>query len=105
MARKLTITTPRGDRYYIHEKGEIERADGHNGRGSDTWLFLGLQHVKRREFIPLEALTPERIKSLTLLYKNGHPQYTVRDRDHGTTREWGNTHHGGVKEIYPVTAD
>jgi hypothetical protein len=38
----------------------------------------------------------ERLPNLTLLYKNGSPQYTIVDLDHGTRRYWGD----GVISLY-----
>lgn len=66
---------------------------------SGQWKLLGLEHVKRNEFIPFDALTPSLVESLELAYKNGNPQYTVRDLDHGTRRTWGNTKYHGVRNI------
>jgi len=95
--RKYCLTTPYGAVYYIHDNGNIER-DDMPGKPSGQWTMLGLKHVALQQFIPfkdLEAKLPE----LTLKYKNGKPQYTVRDLDHGTMREWGNTKYHGVASI------
>lgn len=94
----LIIYTPYGDRFKVNKKGELTQKD--SSFYGDRWLFLGLSHVKRNEFIPFRDLTTDRIKSLSLLYKNGKPQYTVRDKDHGTVREWGNTRYHGVQGLY-----
>jgi len=94
---KFRIATRRGDYYDIHDNGNIQRLDIPGFKPSGQWKFLGLHHVKRNEFIPFESMTPERVKGLTLLYKNGKPQYTVMDLDHGTRRIWGNT---GVRAIW-----
>lgn len=60
---------------------------------SGDWLMLGIKHVKRNSFIPLTRITPELLETMDhanmLFYKNGKCQWTVRDRDHGTVREWG----------------
>lgn len=60
---------------------------------SGDWLMLGIKHVRRSCFIPLARITPELLDTLDLAgmlsYKNGKCQWTVRDRDHGTVREWG----------------
>ena len=95
----LQISTPYGDHYDVTDAGEIVRLDIPGFKPSGQWLFLGLQHVKRNEFIPFHAITADSLKNLTLLYKNGKPQYTVRDKDHGTTRIWGNPKYHGVKYI------
>ena len=91
---KISLRTPYGDRYIIDtESGNIAR-EGQSF--SNAWKFVGLSHVKRNEIIPLKALTPERVRMMEFRYKNGNPQWTVRDTDHGTTREWGNTRVYGV---------
>lgn len=93
---KLQIRTPHGNEYHVTEKGEITYPDS---QPSGEWLMLGIEHVKRSEFIPLAQLTQEKLDSIELLYKNGNPQWTVRDRDHGTVRTWGNTKYHGIKSI------
>lgn len=96
----MQITTPHGNRYLVNRSnGNITRTDIPGFKPSGQWRMLGIQHVKRGEFIPLSLLTPARVKKLTLLYKNGHPQYTVRDWDHGSVRTWGNTHYHGIRSI------
>jgi hypothetical protein len=95
---KLEITTPHGDRYIIHADGNIERTDLPGFKCSGQWKLIALKHVARREIIPLDMLLAGKLPA-PLLYKNGSPQWTVRDLDHGSTREWGNTKHHGVKSI------
>jgi hypothetical protein len=95
---KFKIYTPNNAVYIINELGQIIRTDM-KFSGSDTWKMQGLSHVKMNWFIPFKDITPELLKTLPLLYKNGNPQFTVRDLDYGTTREWGNTKYHGVKEI------
>lgn len=85
----FTISTQNGKRYAIHSNGRIQRLDM-PFTPSDSWRLLGIEHVKRREFIPFDRISPEMVASLQLAYKNGKPQYTVRDLDHGTVRIWGN---------------
>lgn len=63
---------------------------------SDTWKFKGMEHVKKSWFIPFEKINKELVKELPIKYKNGNPQFTVRDLDHGTTRVWGNN---GILQI------
>lgn len=87
----IKIYTPYGKVYEVDSDGKIN--------GSDNWIMLGLASVKSNYFIPFKDLTEERIKSIQLTYKNGNPIFTVRDKDHGTTREWGNTTVHGVKHI------
>ena len=50
--------------------------------------------------IPADKIKSWLKKKPTLLYKNGHPRYTVVDLDHGTTRIWSNTVHHGIKAIW-----
>lgn len=87
----LRISTPYGNTYTVSKEGYIN--------GSTKWIFKGLQHVKKSWFIPFEKITPELLDKLNLTYKNGNPQFTVKDVDHGTTRTWGNTKHHGIKHI------
>ena len=88
MNENLVISTGYNDgNYYIDpETGYVN--------GSASWVFKGLSHVKRNEFIPLHMITSGLLATMKdsgeLFYKNGKCQYTVRDTDHGTTREWGN---------------
>lgn len=98
--RVLRIITPYGDRYNILENGNIVRLDIKDFEPSGEWKLLGLRHVNRNEFIPLAKITPELLKSLPILYKNGNPQWTIIDYDHGSKRMWGNTKVNGIKEIY-----
>lgn len=98
---KLEIVTPYGNRYIVHENAEIERGDMPGPWAK--WLFLGLSHSHpfNGEFVPFTHVVeylkkdPNRFST----YKNGNPRYTVRDLDHGTMREWGNTKYHGVKNI------
>jgi hypothetical protein len=104
---KLYLRTPHGDQYHIHENGDIQRLDQHPSdqpwlNASGQWKLLGVQHVKRNEFIPLASLLtalPDELNGSSLRYKNGKPQWTVRDLDHGTTRVWGNTTYHGIAEL------
>lgn len=95
----MRIMTPHGNTFLIRKNGDIVRTDIPGFKPSGKWKMLGIQHVKMNIFIPLKLLTPARVRKLTLLYKNGNPQYTVRDLDHGTTRSWGNTRVHGIRSI------
>lgn len=97
----LHISTPYGNRYTIDSQGRFSRDDLHSPF-SDTWILKGIAHVRNTTFrIPLDELfKPGCIESLNLLYKNGHPQYTVIDIDHGTTRLWGNTKYHGIYRMW-----
>ena len=102
----LVITTPRYDTYYVDENGCITRDIQYTNQSplvrtkpSGEWKLVGVRHVRKNIFIPLSKLTQEKIDSIQWLYKNGNPQYTVVDLDHGTHREWGNTKYHGIKWI------
>lgn len=95
---KIKIITPYYDVYLINEKGEISTKKT-NWEFSGQWTILGIESVKSNFFIPFKDITEENLKSLQLLYKNGHPKFTVRDLDHNTTRTWGNTIWHGIKHI------
>lgn len=94
----VIITKPTGDKYETDAKGNFIRSPNGLHRRQGDWVMLGLDHVKRCEFVPFIQI-PERLPTLDLLYKNGNPQWTVRDLDHGSTRVWGNTSYHGVKNI------
>ncbi len=93
----LTIYTTFGKTYKVNEKGQIMRTDM-RFTPSGTWVLLGIQHVKATNtFIPISELTPENIKSISLLYKNGNPKFTMVDKDNGTKRVWGTER---IKDIW-----
>lgn len=98
--RKLSFTTAYGAKYFVHENGEIERTD-QAFQPTMQWRLLGLQHVQRREFIDVSKLLAGEFPE-QLTYKNGNPQWTVRDWDHGAPRTWGDTKHHGIKTIVQV---
>jgi len=95
--RKLRFRTPYGDSFFIHDNGDIERDIA--SKPSGDWKLLGIQHVKKNWLIPLTDLLAGNIPE-QLLYKNGNPQFTVVDLDHGTQREWGNTKYHGIEALY-----
>lgn len=92
------IRTPYGDTFQVNEDAEIISKNAPEPSGK--WKIKGIAHVRRSEFIPFSEITKEKIQSIDLLYKNGNPQWTVRDLDHGTIRTWGNTIWHGIKSIY-----
>lgn len=100
----LQIIKPNAEHYKIDAQGRIMRQHWNDSGAflapSKEWTMRGIVHVKKSIFIPFSELTPERVKGLELLYKNGRPQWTVVDLDHGTRREWGNTHFHGIKHLY-----
>jgi hypothetical protein len=96
---QFSIQTKHGEIYRIHENGRIERTDM-KLTPSDSWRLLGIKHVTRNEYIQFEQITPALVQNLNLTYKNGNPQYTVVDYDHGTRRMWGNTPHHGITNIW-----
>lgn len=96
----LTITTPYGNRYIIHDNGNIERTDIPGFEPSGQWKLLGIKPCYGNDgFIPLAQITTGWLAANPLTYKNGNPRYTGVDVDHGTRREWGNTKHHGIKTI------
>lgn len=80
------------DSYYSSKHEEIDLETGFIN-GSSNWLFLGLSHKRNNYFIPRTEITKEKIGQMNdngeMYYKNGKCQYTVRDSDYGTIREWG----------------
>jgi hypothetical protein len=96
----LNILTPYGMHYKADKNGNIIRMDIEGFEASANWKFLGLSHVKRNDFIPFELITPEFLKTFEPCWKNGNPQWTVRDLDYGTVREWGNTKYHGTKKLW-----
>ena len=85
---KIILNTQAGNRYIVDgETGNISRTDIAGFQPSGQWRFLGLDHVKRREFVQ-RCNVPGTLERLSLRYKNGKPQYTVRDFYHGTIRNW-----------------
>lgn len=95
----LVITTPFRDTYKVNDKGQIIRTDM-AFIPSDGWKFTGIRHVKKRLFIPFSELNNDLISTLDILYKNGNPQFTICDIDHGTERVWGNPKWHGIKSIH-----
>lgn len=97
--KTLVIETPYGRTYRVNAQGQLIRTDM-EFTPSDSWRFLGIKHVKRNEYHVFAELTQSKIDSLDMTYKNGNPQYTVCDMDHGTKREWGNAQYHGIKRMY-----
>jgi hypothetical protein len=95
----MTITTPYGDSYVIHENGNIRRTDLKGFEPSGDWKMLGLVPVEGGPMIPLHRITRAWLDSHPLTYRHGNPKYAVVDLDHGTRRTWGNTEFHGVKTI------
>jgi hypothetical protein len=93
----LNIRIPSGKLYQVYPNGDLTV---YGVRVSKNWQFLGLAHVKRNEFIPLEKLTPEFLRSFNPCWKNGKPQWVVVDRDHGTIRVCGNAKYHGVSKLW-----
>lgn len=81
------LNAPRGA-YRILENGNIIRLDIPGFTPSGQWKFLGLSHARRNLFVPFPQCFNAPLP-LPLNWKNGNAQWTVRDLDHGTAREWG----------------
>lgn len=101
----LELRKPNGDRYIIHDNGDIERTDIPGFKPSGQWKMLGLVGIGRKRYVPLERITREWLAENALRFKNGKPRWTVRDLDHGTMREWGNTDHHGVASIRVIETE
>jgi hypothetical protein len=98
--QRMTITTNRGDVYKIDADGNIIRTDIEGFQASGEWKLVGIEHVRSyRRFVRAEHIADWLKKSPQLLYKNGNPQWTIRDLDHGTIRSWGNTRYHGIRSI------
>jgi hypothetical protein len=80
--KTLYIQSERGKWYVIYPNGDIQRTDMLH-EPSGQWTMLGL--VGDGGFTPLHLITPE--------WRNGKRlrKYRIRDFDHGTLREWGDT--------------
>jgi hypothetical protein len=81
----------------VNERGQIYNE---NIPPDDNWKMIGISHVKRSWFIPFSELFEFLDAKPDILWKNGNPQWTVRDLDHGSVREWGNTRWHGIKSIW-----
>ncbi len=97
----LIISTPhKGEAYRIEDNGAIVRLDVPGFKSSGQWLMLGLVRVNStRLAVSRLGITREWLDANPLRYKNGKPRYTIRDYDHGTTRDHGNTVAHGVSAI------
>lgn len=89
--KELKIITMSGKVFTINNTGQIKV----DSAFSKAWTIKGITHVKKNWFIPFNELTSKTIGNIPLLYKNGRPQFTIVDIDHGTTRVHGN----GIAQI------
>ncbi len=88
----------RGERFLVNDKGEITRK-ACDWKFSGGWKALAL--VRRNNFGHVVETLPFSIwdkavprldaepEGLGWYYKHGGNKWTLRDLDHGTTREWG----------------
>lgn len=86
----LEIIT-QSERRLVNDAGEITRA-ACDWKFSGGWKMLGLVRPHgwgQAEYILFRDVSARLKNGLQLRYKNGKPRFTVRDSDHGTTREWG----------------
>lgn len=104
MTPRYEISTPYGDRYLIHDNGDIECTDIPGFKPSEEWQMVALVSAvsNRRIYIAFDCLSDFLATTPDWLFKNGKPRYTVRDFDHGTIGEWGNTTHHGVARIREI---
>jgi hypothetical protein len=81
-----------GETYRVNEAGEISRRCM-DWKFSGGWKAQGLVQYnnfgRQVSYIPFRDWDDARLSSIDWTYKNGKPRYTLRDLDHGTTREWG----------------
>lgn len=109
----MIISTPYGDRFkvdlmtgYFVSRWTL---GGKESKFSNTanWKFKAFTHVKRNDRISLEWIQahPSVVDIINWTWKNGNPQWTVMDIDHGTTREWGNTKYHGVCSVQVITEE
>jgi hypothetical protein len=96
---KLIITTKYGNVYKIDGERNIIRTDIKGFKASGQWKLIGIEHVKQSRFIRADSIANWLESKPDMLFKNGNPQWTVRDLDHGTTRVWGNTEYHGIRSI------
>ena len=101
----LIISTPyRGEAYRVENDGQIVRLDMPDFIASKQWLMVGLVRVNStRLAVSLRGITQQWLDANPLRYKNGNPRYTIRDLDHGTIRDHGNTVYHGVSAIRITT--
>lgn len=102
----LYIRTKYGDQHHVLDTGDIVRLDQPGFKPSGQWKMLGIKHVRRNEVMTLSqvrrAYGPSEVMpeaKPALLFKNGNPQWTMVDLDHGTKRVWGNTKYHGIADI------
>lgn len=97
----LHISTPAGEVYNIDKSFNIIRTDIKGFKASGEWKLIGIADVRSMKLVVSANRIKVWLKSKKpLLYKNGHPKYTIIDFDHGTTRVWGNTIYHGIKRIW-----
>lgn len=97
----LHILIPLGDVYNIDKDFNIIRTDIKGFKASGQWKLLGITLVTGNSIVVPAAKIKSWLKlKKPLLYKNGHPRYTVVDFDHGTRRIWGNTIYHGIQRIW-----
>jgi hypothetical protein len=97
----LRILTPLAEHYLIDKDFNIIRTDIKGFKASGQWKLLGLALVTGNSItIPAAKIKAWLKLKKPLLYKNGHPRYTIVDLDHGTLRIWGNTVYHGIQKIW-----
>jgi hypothetical protein len=97
----LHILTPNGKHYKVDKDYNIIRTDIKGFKASGQWKLLGIASVRSMRMVVLAGEIRSWLKRKpSLLYKNGHPQYTIVDYDHGTNRVWGNTVYNGIQKIW-----
>jgi hypothetical protein len=94
MTTYLEISTPYLNHYIVNQQGLITQYKGQKipPQFSSGWRLLGLCRVDSpfHTIFTLDELFTMNLETIQWKYKNGKPQYTVADLDHGTIRVWGN---------------
>ncbi|WP_372827302.1 hypothetical protein [Polaromonas sp.] len=79
--------------WVLHDDGAIERP-GLGVPNAATWCVVGA--VERNNFghaTKHYSLVDVLTKDIPWRFLNGKQRVYIRDRDHGTLREWRNSHH------------
>lgn len=106
MSQYLHIRTPYGNAYVVDMASGYITHETARPKFSHGWKLLGLVHVRRTRYASPDisladiVTNPNLLSKIPTLYKNGHPQFTVVDWDHGSRRIWGNVNVHGISRIW-----
>lgn len=82
----IHITTSQ-ETYYVDDCNRISRPSTGLGPSGD-WLLLGAAEYRFGRVVRRYSVDEIRAGRVPWFYKNGAQRCFVRDRDHGTMREW-----------------